>query len=94
MRNVTMSGMSQGTVVIEASATSGAKMQARLALEHGKLVFLAKSLVTNQQWAKGYLARPGAFEIATVKDVLGRLRSPERVREMASARRTLALDLA
>src|SRR5690606_11165068 len=39
MRNVVMSGMALGTVVVEASSTSGAKMQARLALEHGKLVF-------------------------------------------------------
>ena len=39
-RNVVTSGMAQGTVVIEASSTSGAKMQARLALEHGKQVFL------------------------------------------------------
>jgi DNA processing protein len=35
-RNVTMSGIAQGTVVIEASCTSGAKLQARIALEHGK----------------------------------------------------------
>jgi DNA protecting protein DprA len=32
-RNITMSGIAQGTVVIEASSTSGAKMQARLALD-------------------------------------------------------------
>ena len=51
-RNVVTSGLSQGTVVIEATKTSGAKMQARLALEHGKKVFLVKSLVTDQQWAK------------------------------------------
>jgi DNA recombination-mediator protein A len=31
-RNVVTSGISQGTVVIEASSTSGAKMQARLAV--------------------------------------------------------------
>jgi DNA processing protein len=37
-RNVTMSGIAQGTVVIEASNTSGAKMQARIALEHDKKV--------------------------------------------------------
>ena len=35
LRNVVMSGMAIGTVVIEAGPTSGAKMQARLALEHG-----------------------------------------------------------
>jgi DNA processing protein len=37
--------MGQGTVVIEASKTSGAKMQARLAIEHGKKVFLLRHLV-------------------------------------------------
>ena len=35
-RNVVTSGISQGTIVIEATSTSGAKMQARLALDHGK----------------------------------------------------------
>ena len=54
MRNVTMSGMAVGTVVVEASSTSGAKMQARLALEHGKRVFLLDSLVTKQEWARRY----------------------------------------
>ena len=48
-RNVVTSGMSQGTVVIEASATSGAKMQARLAIEHGKQVFLLHSLVAERE---------------------------------------------
>src|SRR5262249_2922311 len=56
-RNVTMSGMGQGTVVIEAASTSGAKMQARLALEHGKKVFLVHHLVTEQPWARRYLER-------------------------------------
>ncbi len=51
-RNVVMSGISQGSVVIEAGSTSGAKMQARLALEHGKKVFLISSLVTSQPWAR------------------------------------------
>lgn len=47
-RNVVISGMSQGTVVIEASKTSGAKMQAQLALQHGRLAFLIEGLVTEQ----------------------------------------------
>ena len=50
-RNVVTSGLSQGTVVIEASQTSGAKMQARLALEHDKKVFLVASLVADQPWS-------------------------------------------
>ncbi len=60
--------MAQGTVVIEASSTSGAEMQARLALEHGKQVFLISQLVTSQPWARKYLER-GAIEVRTVDDV-------------------------
>jgi len=93
-RNVVTSGMSQGTVVIEASKTSGAKMQARLALEHGKRVFLVSRLVTSQPWAQKYVAERGAIEIRTVEDVLARLRSPEVIEQLSAERRQLALELA
>jgi len=52
MRNVVMSGLSLATVVVEASETSGAKMQARVALEHGRAVFLRRSLVESHGWAR------------------------------------------
>lgn len=45
MRNIVMSGFGLATVVIEASARSGAKMQARFALEHGRRVFLHRLLL-------------------------------------------------
>ena len=90
-RNVVTSGMAQGTVVIEASSTSGAKMQARLALEHGKQVFLISQLVTSQPWARKYLER-GAIEVRTVDDVLNRLRSSEQVEELTAGRRQLVLE--
>lgn len=92
-RNVVTSGMSQGTVVIEASETSGAKMQARLALEHGKRVFLVSRLVTSQPWAQRYVAERGAIEIHSVEDVLTRLRSPEAIEQFSAGRRQLALEL-
>ena len=63
-----MSGITQGTVVIQAGPTSGAKMQARLASEHGKQVFLLRSLVTDQPWARQYLKRPGVVEASDVGD--------------------------
>lgn len=93
-RNVVTSGMSQGTVVIEASETSGAKMQARLALEHGKRVFLVSRLVTSQPWAQKYVANRGAIEIRSVEDVLARLRSPTAVEQLSAGRQQLALELA
>lgn len=93
LRNVTMSGIAQGTIVVEASATSGAKMQARLAQEHGKQVFLVKSLVTRQAWARSYLKRPRVFEISGAEDVLPRLSSPERILSQSAARRQLSLSL-
>jgi DNA processing protein len=70
LRNVVMSGMAIGTVVVEASETSGARMQARLALEHGKRLFLVGSLVMHEDWAKRYAARPGTMAVDSVEDIL------------------------
>jgi DNA processing protein len=92
-RNVVMSGIAQGTVVVEASPTSGAKMQARLALEHGKKVFLIKSLVTSQPWARGYVDKRGAIEVDSIDDIVGRLTDPERIRHITASRQ-LTLELA
>jgi DNA processing protein len=92
-RNVTMSGISQGTVVIEASDTSGAKMQARIAAEHGKQVFLLRSLVTEHEWARKMLDRGAAIEVTQVDDVIMRLASPERVQAVSDGRQQLALEL-
>jgi DNA processing protein len=78
MRNVVMSGMGVGTVVVEASSTSGAKMQARLALDHGKRLFLVESLVLQESWAREYAERPGATVVSSVDDVLGALESETR----------------
>lgn len=92
-RNIVTSGLSQGTVVIEASSTSGAKMQARLALEHGKKVFLLKSLVTDQTWAHTYVQKRGAIEVSDVEEVIGHLASPDRVRRASEQRQQLTLSL-
>lgn len=78
--------------MIEASATSGAKMQARLALEHGKKVFLLRSLVTDQPWAKRYVSR-GAVEVGDVSDVLRLLASSQRIIQVSTQRQQLSLAL-
>lgn len=78
-RNRVMSGISQGTVVIEASRTSGAKMQARLAAEHGKRVWLIHSLVESQDWARTMVDRGLATDVSSVDDVARQLADPAEV---------------
>ena len=78
MRNVVMSGMGIGTTVVEASSTSGAKMQARLALEHGKRLFLVRSLVLREEWARKYAEHPGTTVVESVDDVVAVLDSTEQ----------------
>jgi DNA recombination-mediator protein A len=58
VRNRTMSALAQGTVIVEASSTSGARMQARLALEHDRRVFLVRALVMQEEWARRYAEHP------------------------------------
>lgn len=79
-RNEVTSGISQGTVVIEASKTSGAKMQARLAYEHGKNVFLIKSLVESQDWAQAMVEDGKAVRVTRLQDITDRLVEEERLR--------------
>jgi DNA processing protein len=71
MRNAVMSGYAAATVVIEAAWKSGARMQARLALEHGRPVFLHESLLQHD-WAREYQTR-GAIVVTTADDVLAAL---------------------
>ena len=69
MRNAVMSGYAAATVVIEAGWRSGARMQARLALEHGRPIFLLDSLLEHD-WAQEYARRPGAFVVSDIDDVM------------------------
>lgn len=92
-RNVVTSGLSQGTVVVEASATSGAKMQARLAHQHGKKVFLVKRLVTEQEWARRYVEKKKAIEVSSVDDIMRLMRPASVVRERSAQVYQEALQL-
>ncbi len=75
MRNAVMSGFALATVVIEAKGKSGAKMQARLALEHGRPVFLPDSLVREHDWAQEYAERPGTTVVSTAEEIAEHLDS-------------------
>lgn len=79
MRNAVMSGLSLATVVVEAAWTSGARMQARIALQHGRTVFLLRSLVSRHEWAKKYVTEGAygtkAIEISSTREIVERLAS-------------------
>jgi DNA processing protein len=72
MRNAVMSGYAAATVVVEAAWRSGARMQARLALQHGRPVFLLKSLLQHD-WAREYAKKPGTHVVSGPEDVLDQL---------------------
>jgi DNA processing protein len=78
IRNAVMSGAARATVVVEASATSGARMQARLSLAQGRPVFLFAPLL-EQEWARAYAERPGTHvfdEPQEITHVVERLTPP------------------
>ncbi len=83
-RNVVTSGMSLATVVVEASVTSGARLQARLAREHGRPVFLLDSLVRDEAWAAALVEQGGASVIVGVRDLLTALHELEEERGAGS----------
>jgi DNA processing protein len=89
MRNVVMSGLSQATVVVEAGATSGARLQARVALQHGRTVFFLRSLVEEHEWAAKYVNDGAygayAFEISSTTDILDRLSAAKAMPPLAVA---------
>ena len=68
MRNALMSGMSLATVIVEASQTSGARVQARLALAQGRPVFLLDALL-EQRWAQELTTRAGTHVVHTPSEI-------------------------
>lgn len=72
-RNAVTSGLALATVVIEASARSGARIQGRLALSQGRLLLLAEALVIGEPWARALVEKGSAQVVGSAEDVLGAL---------------------
>jgi DNA processing protein len=69
MRNAVMSGYAAATVVIEAPWKSGARTQARLALQHGRPVVFPEDLLEHD-WAREYAEYPGVFVVRDPGELL------------------------
>ena len=52
MWNATMSGYGLATVVVEAGEKSGARAQARMAIEHGRQVIPTDQVAVRNEWAQ------------------------------------------
>lgn len=73
VRNGLMSGLTRGTVIVEATERSGTRTQARHALGHGRPVFLDPTLLT-QSWAAELAGRPNVHVATDAAAILAVLR--------------------
>ncbi|MFV2010618.1 MULTISPECIES: DNA-processing protein DprA [unclassified Micromonospora] len=69
MRNAVMSGYAAATLVVEAGETSGARIQARLALGQGRPVILT-SHVMRSRWAQAFATRPGVHVVRSTAELI------------------------
>jgi DNA processing protein len=77
-RNKTMSALSAGTIIVEASETSGTLIQARAAIQQGRELFILNSCFENSsiKWPEQYLAK-GAHRVLKIDDILSKFEDLE-----------------
>lgn len=74
-RNKLMAALSDATVIIEASDTSGTLHQAAECIRLGRLLFIARSVVNDQTltWPASFMKEPLCHVLETTSDILRRL---------------------
>lgn len=70
MRNAVMSGYGRATIIVEAGEKSGARIQARQAVEHGRQVILTDFVVASNEWAKVLVGRPGVHVAESTREIM------------------------
>jgi DNA processing protein len=73
-RNVTMSALTKGTIIVEAGNTSGTLMQAKAAIEQKRILFILDSCFQNPEltWPRQYEAL-GAIRVREYEDIQNHL---------------------
>jgi len=69
-RNVTMSALTEATIIVEAGESSGTLIQAHAALEQGRKLFILDSCFRNSSltWPEK-LAKKGAVRVVEFEDI-------------------------
>ena len=70
MRNAVMSGYGIASIIVEASEHSGSRIQARLAVEHGRPVILIDSVVETTAWARDLKDQPDVHIASSTSQVI------------------------
>jgi DNA processing protein len=70
MRNTVMSGYGRATIVVEAGEQSGARIQARRAIAHGRPVILTDRVMQANKWARELEGRPGVHVAASTAEAM------------------------
>jgi DNA processing protein len=74
-RNETMAALSEATIIVEASDTSGSLTQARAAIKQGKKLFILNSCFENKNisWPRTYEEK-GAVRVRSTNDIVSNLK--------------------
>lgn len=70
MRNAVMSGYGRATIVVEAGENSGARIQARQAVAHGRPVILTDLVVKANKWSVNLISRPGVHVASSTAEIM------------------------